>query len=73
MNFLMNAADVRGLIRSLCDGDRCPRESRKFWTVGHLSNLASWADEQEEEERVDLSYYVQAAMSNGQMNSCRAS
>jgi hypothetical protein len=62
MNLLMNAADVRGLIRSLCDGDRCPVDSRKFWTVRHLSNLAAWADEKEVEERFDLFFFIQAAV-----------
>ena len=71
MNFLMNAADVRGLIRSLCDGDRCPRESRKFWTVGHLSSLAVWAEEKEEEERANLSCFLEAALGGGQGQACR--
>lgn len=62
MNLLMNAADVRGLIRSLCDGDRCPVDSRKFWTVSHLVNLAAWAEEKEQEERFDLSFFIQAAV-----------
>ena len=62
MSLLMNAADVRGLIRSLCDADRCPKDSREFWTIGHLRNLAEWAEEKEAQERMELSCFVEAAM-----------
>jgi hypothetical protein len=67
MNLLMNAPDVRGLIRSLCDGDRCPVDSRKFWTARHLCNLAVWADEKEGQESADLSCFIEAAVGEYQV------